>query len=78
MLIPEAEQRDFLVYAFRYTLGRRTYAPHTVIQVLKSAWGELSEGDKNLYRREIRNAINDGMAGADFDAKAWAEILELK
>ena len=40
MLIPESEQRDLLIYAFRYTLGRCTYAPHTVIAVLKQSWPE--------------------------------------
>ena len=77
MLIPESEQRDLLIYAFRYTLGRCTYAPHTVIAVLKQSWPELSVGDKALYKREITEAIENDMAGHDCDKKAWETILDL-
>lgn len=77
MIIPEKDQRDVLIYAFRYTLGRRTYAPHTVISILKDNWSLLSDGDKNLYKREIKAAIEDNMAGDDCDIKAWESILRL-
>ena len=77
MLIPESEQLDLLIYAFRYTLGRRTYAPHTVIDVLKQCWHELHDGDKALFKREIAKAIENDMAGDECDKKAWQSILDL-
>jgi len=77
MLIPESEQRDLLIYAFRYTLGRATYAPHTVIAVLKKSWNNISQGDKRLYQREIKEAIEHDMAGHDLDKEEWSKILEL-
>ena len=78
MLIPESEQRDLLIYAFRYTLGRMTYAPYTVIDVLKQCWTELSDGDKALFKREIAIAIENDNAGYRCDKEAWQSILELK
>lgn len=77
-LIPVEDQRDILIYAFRYTLGRMTYAPYTIITVLKQCWGELSDADKRLYQREIREAIELNKAGMDCDVQAWSEILKLE
>lgn len=75
-LIPNADQRDLLIYAFRYTLGRSTYAPHTVMSVLKRCWWKLSKGDRELYLREIREAQKQGSLGVDIDAKAWSDFAE--
>lgn len=76
-LIPVEFQRDLLIYAFRYTLGRMTYAPHTVIGVLRNSWNKISTHDRELIQREIKEAIELGCAGMEFDAKAWATLLEL-
>lgn len=75
--IPIEDQRDVLIYAFRYTLGRSTYAPHTIISILKTNWDLLSDGDKKLYQREIKEAIDNDMAGQEMDRKAWASVLDL-
>lgn len=77
-LIPGPEQRDMLIYAFRYALGRQTYAPYTVIEILKTSWSNLSQSDRAIYKREIKTAIDDCLAGAEFDAEAWTEILRLE
>lgn len=77
MLIPESDQRDLLIYAFRYTLGRATYAPHTVVAVLKRCWKDLSSHDRELFKREIREALEINRAGHECDKAAWREILAL-
>lgn len=76
-VIPVENQRDLLIYAFRCTLGRMTYAPHTVIGVIRNSWNELSLHDRELIQREIREAIKLDRAGMDYDVKAWATLLEL-
>lgn len=76
-LIPDGDQRDVLIYAFRYALGRATYAPQTVVAVLKRAWPDLSDADRRLYQREIRDALEAGNAGHRCDQAAWESILEL-
>ena len=78
MKIPQQWQRDILFYSFRYTLGRSTYAPHTVIELLKNVWSDLPAGDRALYQREIREAIDSGRAGMAMDVNAWKTILELE
>lgn len=75
-IIPDINQRDILIYAFRYTLGRSTYAPHTVMDVLKRAWFRLSKGDRNLYIREIREAEKQKRLGMEMDEKAWVRFVE--
>lgn len=75
MIIPQEHQRDLLIYAFRYTLGRATYAPHTVMEVLKGCWPDLSDADRSLYVREIQEAIDHGQAGHECDKNAWAGLI---
>lgn len=77
ILIPISDQRDCLIYAFRYALGRCSYAPHTIIGVLKNSWSDISAADRCLYKREIEQAIRDGNAGMDFDEQAWRGVLDL-
>jgi len=75
-LIPEEKQRELLIYAFRYTLGRATYAPHTIVEILKLRWGMLSDSDKRLFQSEIKEAIEHDNAGHYCDKKAWQSILD--
>lgn len=77
-LIPPVYQREVLIYAFRYALGRSTYAVWTMCRVIESAWPQLSAGDRKLIKREIRNAIMDKMAGMDMDAAEWSQLLDLE
>jgi len=75
MLIKKEIQSDILIFAFRYSLGRKTYATSTVVDAIKFAWPNLRDGDKLLYKREIRQCKNFGM---EVDKKAWLSILELE
>lgn len=75
VLIRLEDQRDLLIYAFRYCLGRRTYATHTMQQALKQAWPNLSAGDRAMYKREIREAQENMHLGDDCDAQGWLEVL---
>lgn len=56
MLIQETDQRDLLVYAFRYVLGRQTYATATMQDVLRISWLQLERENRVLFKREIREA----------------------
>ena len=74
-------ERDLLIYAFRYVLGRRTYAVSTIIDLLKSNWDILSEGDKQLYIKEIKEykeLYGERGLGDSCDIKCWNSILELE
>lgn len=76
-LIPRGDQRDVLIYAFRYTLGRCTYAPHMIVAILREKWATLADYDQALFRREISAALVNDAAGHECARQAWASILEL-
>lgn len=75
MLIPKGEQRDLLIYAFRYALGRMSMSVLTVSQVIIDSWAALSKHDKELMHREIKQAIESGRAGERCDIARWQIIL---
>lgn len=78
MIIPESEQREVLIYAFRYALGRATYCTHTMQEVIKQAWPDLSLADRGLIKREISDAGECNRLGMECDAVGWIEILDLE
>ena len=69
-----SDQRDMLMYAFRYVLGRQTYAVSTVVDNILHNWGNLSEGDRKLYQREIREH-KDTYGFSFIDEPTWNKIL---
>ena len=69
--------REILIYAFRYALGRCTYASQTMSYVIRKNWAQLSEHDKQLFKREIEQAIEQDMAGMDCDVAEWKKVLEM-
>lgn len=74
----KGDDRDILFYAFRYALGRSTYAVHTMVAVLTSNWDKLSTHDKNKIKKEIRDMFLDRTTLMDMDKREWTKILELE
>lgn len=75
-MIKIASIEDFgfvCVCAVRYCLGRRTYAPGTVMGFIKTFLPALD--DKMLYvmARDIAEA--DNLGDEEIDAPMWAEFL---
>lgn len=60
--------RETLFFAFRYALGRMTYAPDTVMDNIKANIKDISTGDIETYIKEIKECENYGM---DMDKKHW-------
>lgn len=71
-------KEDILFMAFRYALGRRTYAVGEVVDSLKHNWEHLSQNIKDLVKREIVSAIQYNNAGMEMDIKKWNEVLNLE
>ena len=71
--------RDVLIYTFRYCLSRRSYAVGTAIEIIQSNWNILSEFDKKLIQKEIKEhfQLYNPAEKYDMDRKAWDVILEL-
>lgn len=75
-MIKIANTKDFgfvCLCAVRYCLGRRTYAPGTVMGFIKPFLPTLN--DKTLYvmARDIAEA--DSLGDAEIDAPIWATFL---
>ena len=69
---------DILFYAFRYALGRKTYAVREVVSELKENWKKFGLGIQIQIQEEIEEALKDNRAGMDCDILKWNEILELE
>ena len=72
------EERDILLYSFRYSLPRMSYCTLTVSQIIINNWSELSKHDRQLYQREIKEAIDSKNIGMDCDKRNWERILQLR
>ena len=65
---------EILFYAFRYALGRRTYAVATVAQEIIDRASELSQKTMRLMCNEIAEAELKQALGDECDAKHWREV----
>jgi len=74
----DADQNLMLVCAFRYALGRKTYVSMSMVNIIKDNWLGLGLGTQELIQREIRQAIELGMAGMDCDIAEWQKLLRLE
>ena len=77
LVIKPSDQREILLYAFRYALGRMTYSTMTMQHAITEAWPLLNDGTKALIKREIRQANEDDMIGMECDRQGWLKLLEL-
>jgi hypothetical protein len=70
---------DILFFAFRYSLGRRTYAVSIVTDEIKLKWPTLSLNTKTLIKKEILEyQVKHGYIGDEhIDHPLWLQILNL-
>jgi hypothetical protein len=62
------------MYAFRYALGRRTYAVSDVADALIEHAGTLRPDWQVQIVERIDEAISDGSAGDAMDVERWREV----
>jgi len=76
MITLETDLEQFVVIAaFRYALGRRSYAVSLIAHWLIKNWNEISINDQNLIRREIQEALDHDCAGMEMDKEEWRKVL---
>jgi len=68
---------SIMFYAFRYALGRRTYATSDVSSYLIEHWKELNTITRVLIHKEIKEAIKNDVAGMNCDITSWKKLLLL-
>ena len=66
------------IYAFRYCLGRKTYAVSECVKYLTNHWDKICKTDRHLIHNEIREAIDKNDIGMDMDRQEWEKILSLE
>lgn len=64
--------RRILFYAFKYSLGRMSFAPVTTVNCIKHNISKFSKEDLDLFIKEIEECKNYGM---DFDKAHWLNFL---
>ena len=71
--------RDIFIYMFRYCLSRKSYAVGTAIEIIHANWKVLSDFDKKLIHKEIKEhfQLYSSAEKYDMDKIAWNVILEL-
>jgi len=69
--------QDIIFYAFRYALGRSTYAVSDVANYLIKNWVYIDRHTQQLIHKEIIEAVENGSAGMEMDEIQWKSILEL-
>lgn len=70
---------DIVFYAFRYALGRKTYAVADVCMYVSKYKKELSSRVRRAMITEIEAAIARDQAGMDIDIACWDKLKnELK
>jgi len=69
---------EMVMYAFRYTLGRKTYSVLTVSDFLIDNWHRFKIHTKEQMLKEIEEAIDRGEAGMKCDIDNWKRILLLE
>lgn len=65
--------RNILLFAFRYALGRMSYAPGMVMNAIKDNIENISSNDIRQYIAEIEECSECGMT---FDKTAWLNFGE--
>ena len=68
---------NIVIYAFRYCLGRHTYAVPEMCDWLVNNWITISAMSQDLIRKEISEAIKRNEAGMSCDVKQWQRVLGL-
>ena len=83
------DQRELIIAAFRYYLGRMTISTTFFAQALAKAWMELEEGTRDIIARELEEAFKEDdkrraslkpstwlPLGHDCDRAAWEEVRQ--
>lgn len=68
---------NYIMWGFRYALGRRTGAVGDVVATLKRSWIDLEPTTQEQIVSEIETAIQQDRAGWSCDVDKWKEIIKL-
>ena len=68
------EFEDILIYAERYAIGRMTYAPHDVCNIINTRLSDLTDNTLKVLRDDIaRETERDNLGSPTIDAPIWRQ-----
>ena len=72
-------EMDVFIYMFRYCLSRKSYAVGTAVELIHANWHILSDFDKKLIQKEIKEhfQLHTPAEKYDMDRTVWEVLLEL-
>ena len=72
-------EMEVFIYMFRYCLSRKSYSVGTAIEIIQANWNILSDFDRKLIQKEIKEhfELHSPAEKYDMDKTAWDVILEL-
>lgn len=76
-----ASQNDFeilLISAFRYSLGRSSYVPSVIIDIIENNKEQIRESTLGLFIREIelRKQLGPDSLGMSIENELWLDLQE--
>ena len=74
--ITDDEFQQFIIYAERYAIGRMTYVPDEVNQIIRKYLPRISSNTLGVLIQDIELEANREMLGMDFDKKMWLALLD--
>ena len=70
------EFQQFIIYAEGYAIGRMTYAPSEVNQIIRKYLPRISSNTLGVLIQDIELEADRDMLGMDFDKKMWLALLD--
>lgn len=74
--IADNEFQQFIIYAERYAIGRMTYVPSEVNNIILKYLPFIANNTLGVLIQDIELEANREMLGMDFDKKMWLALLD--
>ena len=75
--IRQFDFEELIMDSVRYTIGRMTYAPHIVCEIINKHMKSLSKGTLSVIKRDIEDYRDRNNLGhSTIDAPVWIATLE--
>ena len=74
--LSKTDFEEILIYAERYAIGRMTYAPYTVCEIINNHLDDLTKNTLVVMKRDIEtNREKDNLGSPNIDERVWIETL---
>ena len=74
--ITNKEFQQFIIYAERYAIGRMTYVPSAVNDIILKYLPFIANNTLGVLIQDIELEADREMLGMDFDKKMWLALLD--